>query len=188
MKMKNTILALGAASLMVGCANLHEIDDVSWCGPTTEEINLAADALFKFDRYAEKDLLAQGRQTLDELVVNITKGYAKVDKIDLVGHTDRLGTEQYNYNLGLNRAKTVAAYLKTRGVEVPMTADTAGETKPVTDGCYGVTPSAKLKHCLQPDRRVVVVITGVKKASGNYRKEKNSQYDEKHYVKEYKSK
>ncbi len=186
MKIKNTILALGTASLMAGCANLHEIDDVSWCG-TTEEINLAADALFRFDKYAEKDLLTQGRKTLDEVVVNITKGYAKVERIDLVGHTDRLGSEKYNYTLGLNRAKTVAAYFKTRGVNVPMTAKTAGETQPVTDGCQGVTPRVKLKHCLQPDRRVVVVITGVKKASGNYSKERSSAYDRKYYVKEYQS-
>ncbi len=166
MNMRQNLLLLGLAALMAGCANspyhniaCHEHQTVV----VDEEINLAADALFKFDRYKERDLLSKGRQTLDELSHKLTNGYAQVKQIDLVGHTDRLGSEEYNYNLGLNRAKTVKAYLASQGVNAPISVASAGEAQPVTDGCRGVSPKSALTACLQPDRRVVVKISGVKR-------------------------
>ncbi len=129
-----------------------------------EQINLAADALFQFDRYSEDDLLPTGRQQLDELASKLIGRYIRIDNITLVGHTDRLGSVAYNNTLGLNRAKTVRAYLQARGVDANIVAKTAGESQPVTDGCRGVRPQVKLRACLQPDRRVVVRVLGEKKA------------------------
>ncbi len=166
MNLKRNVLLLGLVGLMAGCASspyyniaCHEHKTVV----VAEEIHLSADALFRFDRYKERDLLPKGRQTLDELSSKLTSGYAQVDQIDLIGHTDRLGSDQYNYNLGLNRAKTVKAYLAAKGVAAPMNVSSAGEAQPVTDGCQGISPRSALKACLQPDRRVVVKISGVKK-------------------------
>ncbi len=179
MKLTKHILTLSAISLLTACANspIRPLD-ISWCDnePQEEVINLAADALFYFDRYQTKDLLPKGKQTLDELATKLTNGYAKVDQIDLIGHTDRMGNVSYNYNLGLNRAKTVRAYLQSHGVTAPMSVASAGETQPVTNGCYNLkapqetqdgrsmsTVSEQLRSCLQPDRRVVVKILGVQK-------------------------
>ena len=132
--------------------------------PPPEYINLAADTLFKFDKFKAEDLLPAGRAKLDEVANVIRNGYVSVSAIELIGHTDRLGSDQYNYTLGMNRAKTVREYLVTRGVSPAiLTHSSSGESQPVTDGCQGVTPRAKLIECLQPDRRVTVAISGVKK-------------------------
>ncbi|MFV0284648.1 MAG: OmpA family protein, partial [Castellaniella sp.] len=85
------------------------------------------------------------------------------DAIELEGHTDRLGSESYNQRLSQARAETVQRYLRSRGVQAPMTAVGRGESQPVTTGCQGNRASQQLIACLQPDRRVVVRITGVKK-------------------------
>ncbi len=128
-----------------------------------EQINLAADALFQFDKYTEKDLLDKGRAQLDDLAHKLANHYIEIESLTLVGHTDRLGSVPYNNRLGLNRAKTIRTYLQSRGVNVNILAKTAGESQPVTDGCRGVRPQVKLRACLQPDRRVVVKVLGVKK-------------------------
>ena len=67
--------------------------------PVVEKINLSADALFKFDKSTIDEMLPEGKATLDNLIKQITEGYVNVDNIVLVGHTDRLGSETYNYDL-----------------------------------------------------------------------------------------
>ncbi len=127
-----------------------------------ERINLSADALFPFDKGSSRDLLPAGKAQLDKLATALTTGYAKVERIHLVGHTDRLGNEAYNSNLGLQRAQAVKDYLQSQGVNAAMTVATAGKSQPVSQGCTGAN-SAELKACLQPDRRVSIDIYGVKK-------------------------
>jgi OOP family OmpA-OmpF porin len=131
--------------------------------PVVEKINLSADALFKFDKSTIDEMLPEGKATLDNLIKQITEGYVSVDNIVLVGHTDRLGSETYNYDLGLKRAQTVKSYLEQNGVTAPISASSAGETQPITTGCIGTKSTTELKACLQPDRRVTVEITGIKK-------------------------
>lgn len=129
---------------------------------TTTQINLAADTLFKFDRHSLNDLLPKGRQEVIDLAYKITSGYASVRAINLVGHTDRLGNENYNKQLGLNRAKTVKALLVQNGVNpAQITVSSQGENQPVTNGCFDLKHGDELKACLQPDRRVSVEITGI---------------------------
>lgn len=157
----------GLAFGLSACSNFQE-PDYAWCSPyekqtVVEEVNLVADALFKFDKSDSKDLLEKGRKTLDELADKIKSGYATVEQIDLVGHTDRLGTEKYNYDLGLRRAETVKAYLENSGIKVPMTVSSAGENQPVTQGCEGEVATQALTQCLLSDRRVAVRIKAVKK-------------------------
>jgi OmpA-OmpF porin, OOP family len=131
---------------------------------TTIQVNLAADTLFKFDGSSLNDLLPKGRQEVVDLASKITSGYASVREIKLVGHTDRLGSDQYNQQLGQNRANTVRNLLVQNGVATNVvSATSAGEQQPVTDGCLTVKDREALKACLQPDRRVSVEITGITK-------------------------
>ncbi|WP_225747716.1 OmpA family protein [Eikenella sp. Marseille-P7795] len=160
-------------SLIAGLASSALARDVHhrWCTeeapvaqpapqPQVERINLSADALFRFNKSAVGDLLPEGRATLDQLAANLVSRQAQIDSIALVGHTDRLGSEQYNHNLGLRRAETVKAYLQSKGVQDPISVASAGESQPVTTDCHGTRATAALKACLQPDRRVTVEITG----------------------------
>lgn len=169
MKRSKLALILGSTLVLSACGNLHDVDS-NWCEPKkqelkTERVNLAADALFKFDKHSQKDLLVKGQESLDELAYKLKTGYIKVDRIELTGHTDRLGSEKYNYTLGLNRARTVKAYLESKGVTAPIIANSKGESEPITTGCVGKKSSAKLTECLQPDRRVVIDIIGILKAN-----------------------
>ena len=128
--------------------------------PQVERINLSADALFRFNQSDAADMLPEGKATLDRLAENLVSRQAHIDSIALTGHTDRLGSEQYNYNLGLQRAQTVKNYLQGKGVQAPISVASAGESQPVTTACTGTRATAALKACLQPDCRVTVDISG----------------------------
>ena len=130
----------------------------------TEMLNLSADALFKFNGSSTSDLLPQGYSELNTLATAISSGYASVSKIHLVGHTDRLGSDAYNHQLGLKRAQTVRQYLIQKGIpDQVISYSSASKSQPLTNGCYDIKAGAAQKSCLQPDRRVSVEITGVKK-------------------------
>ena len=167
---KNLLLTALAAGLSSQAAarDVHH----RWCAeeapvaqhvvaaPQVERINLSADALFRFNQSDAADMLPEGKATLDRLAENLVSRQAHIDSIALTGHTDRLGSEQYNYNLGLRRAQTVKNYLQDKGVQAPISVASAGESQPVTTACTGTRATAALKACLQPDRRVTVDISG----------------------------
>ncbi|MFI8126506.1 OmpA family protein [Acinetobacter sp. ABJ-A23_2] len=130
----------------------------------TSVIELSADTLFKFDGSTLNDLLPKGHQEVMDLTSKISKGYVSVSQIKLVGHTDRLGNDNYNKQLAQKRADTVRNLLIQNGVpDRIISATSAGKTQPVTDGCPNVKSHESLKACLQPDRRVTVEITGISK-------------------------
>ena len=162
-------LACAGTLTLAGCGSLRDVD-YKWCeaepvkpAVTTEKISLKADALFAFDRSGLEDILPKGRAELDELAEVLRSGYAHIENMTLIGHTDRLGSEAYNQRLSEARAQTVKRYLQQRGVNAPMTTHGRGETQPVSTDCKGSQPTAALKACLQPDRRVDVEIVGLRK-------------------------
>ncbi len=130
---------------------------------TIEKITLNASALFKFDKRKTVDLLPQGKAQLDELAAKINSVYASVESIALVGYTDRLGSDAYNNTLSADRANAVKAYLQSKGVTSAMTTEGRGKAEPIAQCPGGNAPTAALTQCLQPNRRVEVAITGVKR-------------------------
>ena len=87
---------------------------------------------------------------------------AQYHAIFVTGHTDRLGSNEYNQKLSERRANAVKDYLVSNNVPADrINANGKGETQPVTrlDDCKG-GPSIKVIACLQPDRRVHVEVTG----------------------------
>lgn len=125
-------------------------------------LDLAADTLFKFNGSSLNDLLPKGRQEILNVASQISNNFISVSNIKLTGHTDRLGSAGYNQQLGQSRADTVRNLLVQSGVSGSNILTTsAGENKPVTNGCLDVKQSEELKTCLQPDRRVSVEITGI---------------------------
>ena len=52
----------------------------------------------------------------------------------VTGHTDLVGTEDFNYNLALKRAQVVGKYLEEKGIPAGrMTLDSKGEKEPAGD-------------------------------------------------------
>jgi OmpA-OmpF porin, OOP family len=134
-------------------------------GRTVEKVTLNASALFRFDKRTQADLLPQGKTEMDQLAERIKQVYANVESISLTGYTDRLGSTGYNAKLSQDRADTVKAYLQSKGVNAPMTTAGRGPAEPVVQ-CAGSKTTPKLTECLQPNRRVEIVITGTKRSAG----------------------
>ena len=127
-----------------------------YCG--SEYIELNADTLFAFNK---STLSQEGRKTINTLADKIKTDYFNIKKIRIEGHTDRIGTHEYNDRLSEARAKTVADRIKAINPGVYIEARGMGERYPVTKGCTGDTPTAELIECLAPDRRVGIEIIGI---------------------------
>lgn len=131
---------------------------------STVKVNLAADTLFKFNGSSLNDLLPKGRQEILNVASQISNNFISIREIKLIGHTDRLGSDTYNQQLGLNRANTVRSLLIKNGVaENIISTSSLGKKDSVTNGCFDIREGDALKVCLQPDRRVSVEITGISK-------------------------
>ena len=127
-----------------------------------QKVSLSADVLFDFNKAELKDA---GKQKLDELA-NQVKG-AKVDEIVVVGHADRIGSENFNEKLSEARAQSVKDYLAGRGAMTNViTAQGKGESQPVTGDQCKKLAGKKLIECLQPDRRVEIEVLGSREVAG----------------------
>ncbi|MFA7028561.1 MAG: OmpA family protein [Sulfurovum sp.] len=127
-----------------------------YCG--SEYIELNADTLFAFNK---STLSPDGKKTINALADKIKTDYFNIKKIRIEGHTDRIGTHEYNDRLSEARARTVANRIKAINPGVYVEARGMGERYPVTKGCTGDTPTPELIECLSPDRRVSVEIIGI---------------------------
>lgn len=115
------------------------------------KMTLQADATFSFDRSDLAGMSPAGKAKLDQLIRDL-KLADDVTGINIVGYTDRLGSDAYNRALSTKRARTVQQYLQAGGVTVPMTAHGLGKDDPVAD-CHDRNHQT-LIACLAPNRRV----------------------------------
>ncbi|MEO8629959.1 MAG: OmpA family protein [Betaproteobacteria bacterium] len=129
-------------------------------------INLSTDAFFDFNKAILK---SKGKTKLDELVAQLAD--AKYDTILVTGHTDRIGSSNYNLNLSERRAVAVKDYLVAKGVPPDhIAAEGKGKQDPMTKPGECVGPrSAKVIACLQPDRRVDVDVAAAKDTTSGSR-------------------
>lgn len=131
-----------------------------------QSVNFAADTLFAFDKAVLKP---EGRAALDDFARQLSG--AQYEVIFVTGHTDRLGSNEYNQKLSERRANAVKDYLASDNVPANrMNASGKGETQPVTQAsdCQGAK-SVKVIACLQPDRRVHVEVTGSRSVTSSSR-------------------
>lgn len=115
-------------------------------------VRMDADTLFGFDRAELTDV---GKARLDDLLNGLTATDLQAQKIQITGHTDRIGDDAYNQRLSERRAAAVQDYLVSRGV-VPGFIETkgVGSAEPVV-ACEGKRGAA-LIDCLAPNRRAEV--------------------------------
>lgn len=124
-----------------------------------ERLVLATDAVFQFGRSGLNDIGAAGRARLD-VIAERARGLQGIERIVLVGHTDRLGDTDYNQALSLRRASAVRDHLVSRGLDAALfTVEGKGASEPVKT-CADSLPRAALISCLQDNRRVEVEIRG----------------------------
>jgi peptidoglycan-associated lipoprotein len=96
------------------------------------------------------ELADTGRQALDQLVDKL-KSMDKMVFIEVQGHTDSRGGEQYNEVLGQRRAEMVRNYLHDHGIPLNLIAAISyGDKKPVADN--------KTREGRAENRRVEVLV------------------------------
>jgi OOP family OmpA-OmpF porin len=131
--------------------------------PISEAITLAGDTLFMFNRSDRAGLTDQGIHALEQLMLQLRERYQSVEHVHLIGYTDPLGTQTYNQRLSLKRAATVSEYLQISPLlRGRISTEGRGAKELVVSGC-GNTPTPQTQACNQPNRRVVVQVTGVRK-------------------------
>ena len=119
--------------------------------PSSEKVSYSADAFFDFDKAVLKPA---GKSALDDLTSKL--GGMNLEVIIAVGHTDSVGTDEYNQKLSIRRAESVKAYLESKGVESNRVyTEGKGEKQPVADNG---TDSGRAKN-----RRVEIEVVGTKK-------------------------
>ncbi len=115
----------------------------------------SVDATVNFD-FDRSDLNAEATAAVDQLVRRASAD-GRIKSVKLIGHADRIGTEDYNLDLSLRRASAVADYLVQQGAVEPQLVEMAGkgESEPLV-ACEGVRGAAAIE-CLAPNRRVDLV-------------------------------
>lgn len=120
------------------------------CETTKEVITIDAEKLFAFDK---AEIANNGIAALDEVAAKINAN-PKISLVIVTGHTDRLGSFEYNQKLSERRAKQVGEYLASKGVDASKITTTGrGEAVPVV-ACEGIKNRKALIECLAPNRRV----------------------------------
>ncbi|WP_397535381.1 outer membrane protein OmpA [Roseateles sp.] len=118
--------------------------------PVSEKVTFAADAFFDFDKAVLK---TEAKAKLDDLVSKT--GGINLEVIIAVGHTDSVGSDEYNQKLSVRRSEAVKAYLVTKGVEKNRVyTEGKGEKQPVADNKTGEGRSK--------NRRVEIEVVGTR--------------------------
>ena len=100
-----------------------------------KRVNVAAKNVF-FATASDK-LLKQSNKRLDDVVAILNEN--PTFKVQIDGHTDSQGKDEYNQDLSDRRAASVKAYLVSKGIAESRLGSTGyGETKPVADNTKAV--------------------------------------------------
>ena len=110
-------------------------------------------ALFDFDK---AELKPEGKKQIKAYREKAKNDLSRADKIKVSGHTDNIGTADYNMKLSQQRAEAVSEYLKSIGVDSgKMEVSGEGMSRPVADN--------RTKEGRAKNRRVEVEVTGLEK-------------------------
>ena len=97
--------------------------------PVYEKNTMAAEALFDHDK---STLKPAGKAALHDLDETIKAKGARVVDINVIGHTDSDGSEEYNQALSVRRAQSVRDYMVSEGVDASIIDVTGeGESNPI---------------------------------------------------------
>jgi OOP family OmpA-OmpF porin len=128
--------------------------------PVMETITISSDGLFAFDKAT---LNPSALSRLDELTASIKEMGIGLEQVNLIGHTDRLrsdGRPERNRILSEQRAESIKRYLVSKGIPADkIHASGMGSTQPVVQ-CSTKASKEKQIACLQPNRRVEIILRG----------------------------
>ncbi len=97
--------------------------------PVYEKVTISATALFDFNK---STLKPEGKAALHDLDERIKSKGAQVIDIDVIGHTDSVGPEEYNMGLSIRRATSVKDFMVSDGIDAGIIdVSGRGESNPV---------------------------------------------------------
>lgn len=128
-----------------------------------DRIEITEKIQFELDK---ADIKSESHGLLNE-IVQVLRDNPQITKVDVNGHTDSDGDDNYNQGLSDRRAKSVVAYLTGHGIDASrLMSKGFGESKPIADNA---TSAGK-----EQNRRVEFLIVeqqgsekGVLSAQGN---------------------
>jgi OmpA-OmpF porin, OOP family len=131
-------------------------------------VNAAANVLFNFDKRDLSNVRPYTKDQLDALIAQVKGGSISVNGITLVGHADRLnstGDANYNTKLSKDRVETIRAYMVSQGVPADLMRTAFQADTQQIEACTKAKfrSNAELQECLLPNRRVEVLLSGVRK-------------------------
>jgi OOP family OmpA-OmpF porin len=126
------------------------VDDKGCPLPMKEEVSIDLLVEFAFDRAIVKNIYHDHIMT----VSNFLKTYPGTNAV-IEGHTDSIGTEEYNLKLSQKRAENVIKHMVDNGIDpARLSAKGFGESEPIADNM--------IEAGRQKNRRVVAVIKAIK--------------------------
>lgn len=111
------------------CYTLEEIIDLMARGERVEGKTICAIDAINFD-FGKSSIKRESHKYLDKLAATLTRTNAR---IEVKGHTDNVGSEEFNMNLSKERAQSVVNYLIGKGVSKDkLSYSYYGMSKPLT--------------------------------------------------------
>lgn len=139
------------ATGIAGCDGVPVAQQTEVVAPTATKVVLNADTFFDFDK---DTLKPEGRQVLDQVASQASS--INLETLIAVGHTDSIGTEQYNQGLSERRANSVKQYLIGKGIDPNrIYTEGKGELQPVA--------SNATREGRAQNRRVEIEIVGTRR-------------------------
>lgn len=90
-------------------------------------IRFSTELLFDFNS-------AEIKQSADQVLVDVVAALNEAGKpVEINGHSDSIGDEEYNRELSIERAQAVEAALRERGLDVQADVNGYGEERPIAD-------------------------------------------------------
>jgi outer membrane protein OmpA-like peptidoglycan-associated protein len=125
----------GAAGAIIGNQMDKQAEEIKKEVPGAEVERVGEGIIVRFDdavlfQTASTTLGNNAYKSLDNLTTILNK-YPETN-LEIAGHTDSRGTNEYNQTLSENRAEAVSTYLASKGIKrTRMTTKGYGETQPI---------------------------------------------------------
>ena len=125
------LLVPGAAAAADRCTGNLDADHIARCLMRTRSMTIgapppaaSANLVVQFD-FGSAKLTEAGRHTLDQLAEALRAEALRDVRFEVAGHTDSIGSEEFNLVLSRHRAEAARDFLSARGID-PARLETKG--------------------------------------------------------------